>query len=153
MPTRLHKWRALPWRDRRRVLAIMLIGLPVMAAALRLFGYVRTRRWLEAQSKRGNTRTATTRELESAGHLAQLTAMAGGRGKLNTTCLRQSLLVYWLLRRQGLAPEHKIGVRKQDAMLDAHAWVDLDGRSLDPSKGTHKPFPSQKGTAHDTHAE
>ncbi len=131
----------------------MLIGLPVMAAAVRLLGYVRTRRWLETQSKRANTRTATAAELDAAGQLAQLAAMAGGRGPINTTCLRQSLLVYWLLRRQGLAPEHKVGVRKQDAILDAHAWVDLNGRSLDPSKSTHKPFPSQKGTAHDTYAE
>ena len=120
---------------------MLLIGLPAMAVAVRLFGYVRTRRWLEARSSRGGERSANPAELDAAERLARLAATAGRRGPINTTCLRQSLLVYWLLRRRGLAPELKIGVRKQDAMLDAHAWVELDGRSLDPVKtATHQPF-------------
>ena len=121
---------------------MMLFGLPAMDAALRLFGYVKTRRWLERRSAGTDARMATPGDLDAAESLARLAAIAGRRGPIAATCLRQSLLVYWLLRRRGLAPELKIGVRKQDAVVDAHAWVELEGRALAPADITHRPFPT-----------
>src|SRR5690606_31980572 len=110
---------------------------------VRLFGYVRTRHWLERLSVDDAPRTATTDEAEAAIALAHLAAVAGRRGPIAANCLPQALLVYWLLRRRGFAPQLKIGVRKQhEATLDAHAWVALDGRSLDPVQATYQPFPS-----------
>lgn len=141
MAGRLRGWLALSGPDRARVL-MMMIALPTVAAALRLFGYVRIRRWLERRSAAGQTRTATAAEVERAIELARLAALAGRRGPIAANCLPQSLLVYWLLRRRSLAPELKIGVRKQDVALDAHAWVELQGQSLDPVQATFQPFPS-----------
>jgi hypothetical protein len=40
------------------------------------------------------------------------------------TCLRESLVLYALLRRRGAAPTLRIGVRKSGPMLAAHAWVE-----------------------------
>src|SRR5690606_26453267 len=116
--------------------------LPAIAAALRLFGYVRTRRWLERLSVMRTPRIATAVEAQSAFELARLAAIAGRRGPLAANCLPQSLLLYFLLRRRGFAPTLKIGVRKQEAALDAHAWVELDGHSLDPVQSVFQPFPS-----------
>lgn len=124
------------------MILMMLFGLPAMDAALRLFGYVKTRRWLERRSAGSDVRMATPGDLDAAENLARLAAIAGRRGPIAATCLRQSLLVYWLLRRRGLAPELKIGVRKQDAVVDAHAWVELEGRALAPADITHRPFPT-----------
>ena len=56
------------------------------------------------------------------------------------TCLRQALLVHWLLRRRGFSPELKLGVRKQADAFDAHAWVELQGVALGQGELTHVPF-------------
>ena len=137
---RLRGWLALSWPDRAQLLILML-GLPLVSLALRVFGYVKTRRWLERNSSVEPRRTATPGELEAAENLAQLAAIAGRHGPVNTTCLRQSLLVYWRLRRLGLSPELKLGVRKVEAVMDAHAWVELEGSALAPAEITHLPFP------------
>ena len=121
---------------------MMLFGLPMTAAGVRFFGYVKTRHWLEHRSQSDAIRVATPADLASAENLARLAAIAGRHGAISATCLRQSLLVYWLLRRRGLSPELKIGVRKQAAVVDAHAWVELEGQSLDPTEITHRPFPT-----------
>lgn len=141
MGGRLGGWLALSWTDRGRLLLMMLLGLPTIAAAVRLFGYGRTQRWLERRSNFGKMRAATFAELEDAARLARLAAIAGRHGPITATCLRQSLLVYWLLRRRGLRPEFRIGVRKHGELMDAHAWVELDGRGLDAMQVSHRPFP------------
>ena len=140
---RLRGWLALSWPDRAQLLMLMLC-LPLVGVALRVQGYGKTRRWLERNSSVDPRRTATPEELAAAEHLAQLAAIAGRHGPVNTTCLRQALLVYWRLRRLGLAPELKIGVRKVEAALDAHAWVELEGKALAPAEITHRPFPTHQ---------
>jgi len=124
-------------------LAGMMVALPLIHASLRMSGYMRTRQWLERWSHNASARTARASEIESARSIARLAAIAGRRGAVNATCLRQSLLVYWLLRRRGLAPQLKLGVHKRDGHVDAHAWVELEGRSLDAEPQHHHAFVSQ----------
>ena len=45
-------------------------------------------------------------------------------------CLERSLTLWLLLRLKGIAGELHIGARKVSGRLDAHAWVELDGRVL-----------------------
>lgn len=47
------------------------------------------------------------------------------------TCLPRALTLWWLLRRQGLAAELRIGTRRAADRLEAHAWVECEGRVLD----------------------
>ena len=140
MRRNLRGWIALPWPDRGRVLAMMLVGLPAIHLALRGTGFGRTRGWLERRSAMATPRRASTSDLDAATRLARLAAIAGRRGPIHATCLRQSLLVYWLLRRRGLAPELKIGVQRIPGAMDAHAWVELEGIALPPGPLAHQPF-------------
>lgn len=140
MTGRLRGLLALSWPDRQRLALMMLMGLPSVALSLRMVGYVKTRGRIERISTRRDTHQATSRELENARTLARLASIAGRRGPISAKCLPQSLLIYCLLRREGLNPELKIGVRKQGNVMDAHAWVELDGQSLDPTEITHLPF-------------
>ena len=50
---------------------------------------------------------------------------------LPTTCLRQSVVLYGLLERRGVASRVCFGVTKSDSALDAHAWVECDGVTRD----------------------
>ena len=46
------------------------------------------------------------------------------------SCLEQSLVLWWLLHRQGIAAELRIGARKETNQFEAHAWVELEGVAL-----------------------
>ena len=140
MAEKLRRWRALSWSDRSRLILMMLLGLPAMSASLRLFGYVRTRQWLERGSESAARREPSATDLVAAEDLGSLAAIAGRNGPISATCLRQSLLIYWLLRRRGLQPELKLGARKQAGQFHAHAWVVLAGRPLAQELLEHQAF-------------
>ena len=46
------------------------------------------------------------------------------------TCLRRALTLQKLLAKRGIPVELKIGVRKQDGQLSAHAWLEYQGQPL-----------------------
>lgn len=46
---------------------------------------------------------------------------------IKATCLRESLVLYALLRRRGAVPRLCVGVRKNGVELAAHAWIACDG--------------------------
>lgn len=133
------RWRALAAGERRLLLGLMA-ALPVVAALLRLSGVMRTARLLERMSGNSPPRRADGVDMKDAQRLAQLAAVAGRRGAIAATCLRQALLVHWLLRRRGFSPELKLGVRKDADTFDAHAWVELQGAALGQGELAHMPF-------------
>ena len=45
------------------------------------------------------------------------------------TCLRQSLVFQWLLRRHGIESVLKFGVRREGFGIAAHSWVEYTGHS------------------------
>lgn len=45
-------------------------------------------------------------------------------------CLRQSLILFGMLRRRSIPAELRIGVRRVGDHLNAHAWVEYDGQVL-----------------------
>lgn len=55
-------------------------------------------------------------------------------------CLDRSLTLWWLLHRQGLEATLKFGVRKVEAVLEAHAWVELGGRALNDSEDVRQRY-------------
>jgi len=148
MLARIGKWWGLPPAQRRQFL-LMLVALPLVSLSLRLFGYTRCRRWIESMSTCA-AHSATEQELRSAEVIAQLAEKAGRTGFYAATCLRQSLLVYGWLRRWGLAPELRLGVRKGIEDFAAHAWIELEGRVLaqpDPSFTPLTTLPVEKAVA------
>jgi hypothetical protein len=140
MPGRWNGWLALTWAERGQLLLIS-VALPLIHAAVAIFGYQRTQAWLERRSQHTAAHAASETDLHAAARLAQLAAIAGRHGAISATCLRQSLLIYWILRRRGLQPVVRLGVRKQpEDALDAHAWVELDGHPLSSTPIQHQPF-------------
>lgn len=57
------------------------------------------------------------------------------------TCLRRGIVMYHLLRRAGRPVGLHIGVRKDQGVLQAHAWLVRDGRPyLEPEREGHASF-------------
>ena len=61
--------------------------------------------------------------------------MAARHSPLHTTCLHRSLVLWWLLHRQGIESALRIGVRKQAGQWQAHAWVEYEGIPLHDQYG------------------
>ena len=55
---------------------------------------------------------------------------------VKTTCLRESLVLYALLRRRGATPRLCVGVKKDGVELAAHAWVACDGIETNAGEAT-----------------
>ncbi|WP_310649438.1 lasso peptide biosynthesis B2 protein [Thermomonas sp. S9] len=127
---------------------LLLLMLPLVSLGLSLLGYRRMLALVERVGHRRQRHPATTQELEAARRLAGLLAIAGRRG-LPATCLRQALLLHLLLRRRGLAPQLLLGLRRTDGQPAMHAWVELEGTSLDPSPLEHTPFRPTRASDHD----
>ena len=118
-------------------------GLGLVHALLAILGYARTRRMVERCSRHPAPRTASADEIANAQDMARLAAIAGRHGMVEATCLRRSLLMYGWLRWRGLRPVLQLGVAPQAGpVLQAHAWVELEGVRLLPGDDGFRPFPA-----------
>ncbi|MEM8963420.1 MAG: lasso peptide biosynthesis B2 protein [Acidobacteriota bacterium] len=115
---------ALPAADRWR-LVVAIPSTLVVWLALRLIGYRATHRFLARLSS--SSQVAGDREIAER----WAWAVAAVRHRLpRAKCLDEALTTWWLLRLRGFAGDLRIGVRRDDARLAAHAWIDLDGEPL-----------------------
>lgn len=109
----------------KRVAASALVLLPVFWLGLHLLGL---RRWrlltLSAIRKPDPGPTVDARAL---GDLVNAVAR---HSPLPASCLTRSLLLEWLLRRNGIAAELCIGVQRTAQGIAAHAWVECAGRPV-----------------------
>ena len=124
---KLERWRALAGGERRLLVELALF-LPAIGTALRLFGVRRTCRLLGGSRQFAEGGIAVDEMAQAtAKRLGRLVNIASRHGPYNATCLRHSLALWWLLRRRGLPAELHIGVGKEEALVRAHAWVELGG--------------------------
>lgn len=129
MLRKLRSLRRLDAKDRRRALRAVLTLLNV-SWSLRLLGLARTRDRLRRRSTPLNPASGSDVEtLVSAWEWA--VRLAARNVPCRARCLEQSLSLWYLLRRSGVDTVLRIGVRKGAAhTLEAHAWVELDGRPI-----------------------
>jgi len=109
------------------------LGLYLAAAGLRLLG---VSQMLKRLTSGDPGRVAP--ELARQVHAAHILALK--RGGYHGTCLTRSLALVWLLRRQGLAGELRIGVRREAGEFLAHAWVEHDGTPLNEAPGIGRAY-------------
>ena len=73
---------------------------------------------------------------------ARIVRIAALRGLYHFKCLDQSLVLRWLLRRQGIDARIVFGARKQDEQMEIHAWVEVDGVAIGEDDGVNHRFSS-----------
>ncbi len=79
--------------------------------------------------------------------LAAISGALARRWPTNALCLQRSLALLWLLRRRGIGAELKIGVRRTDGQLQAHAWVEVGGVAVNDDASHHGGFVVLNGEA------
>jgi len=124
--------------------------LPLTTMALRALGF---RRWHAALARLAPLGPSPeVKPAPSYAKRAQLTTRmvqaASREGLCRANCLGQSLSLWWLLRRQGIPSELRIGVRKADDGVAAHAWVEFAGAVLNDAQDVHQHYaPSDRAIA------
>jgi hypothetical protein len=137
---RIERWRALPASERRLILRLLIL-LPLIGLGLRLLGYKNFLDLLARYYPRGLAKHPIDRAtVEMASRMAALTAISANCGPYRATCLHKSLALWCLLRRRGIPAELCIGVRKSECQLEAHAWVELEGKALNEMISEGSPF-------------
>ena len=98
--------------------------LVLAEAGLRIFSFRAVMHW--AQRERRIRAARQTRPER----VAWLVEAAARQSWPRPTCLRQSLVLYELLKQQGQDARLMIGTTMQRGDFQAHAWVEVDGREF-----------------------
>ena len=128
----------LRWPRLRPRAPSMLTSFAMIAAtdlALRRLGFARSVA-LARRLARGREERPESRSL--APLVCRRVALAGVFYPGRARCLEQSLALFVLLRRRGIAAELRLGV--QPYPFTAHAWVELDGVPLNERTETISQF-------------
>jgi hypothetical protein len=142
MLRRLRKFLRLPVKE-RRLLARVLLLLSITRAGLVVVGYGRMRklfsRFLNPHYQRPNPPFGNVDQVVDA-------VKIGARFVLgDKPCLNQAMVTQFLLGRRSILTVIRIGVvRNERGQLEAHAWVEHEGRILigETSKlGLYSQFP------------
>ena len=115
-------YRGLPAREQKTLLASLVL-LPLFWLGLRLAGLQRFQAWLD----RSPIAPGAPLSHPEAAALGVAVNRTANHVFGPATCLTRSLLLRWLLRRYGTASDLRIGVRFEEGVLAAHAWVEKDG--------------------------
>jgi transglutaminase superfamily protein len=110
------------------------IVLLVADIGLRLLPYPKLDRLLAAQPRKRKAGD------EVIPRLAWATAAAARHHLYEMRCLPRALCLRWLLGRYGIEADLRIGVARQDDGLDAHAWVECQGRPVGEDLGVAERF-------------
>lgn len=121
MTRRLRRFLALSGSERALFIRAY-VDLCLIDVALRIFGFRRIVGWIPAP---GDDRVISLEDLRRAGRYARWIEVASRHHIVPARCLQQSLVLHQWLRREDLPSKLRIGVRKEDGALKAHAWVEL----------------------------
>lgn len=125
MTGRLHKVKQLsPWE--LWVLLQALCLLPLVVLGLRLTRFKSMQSTLANRLPVGAV-SIDSNALSQAYIIAGMVKVASVHGLCRATCLPQSLLLWWFLRRHRIGGDLRFGVHKTETRFDAHAWVEVDG--------------------------
>jgi hypothetical protein len=91
-----------------------------VAAALRTVTYARLQRMLEFMARFSRRTPSSVADITRA--IGAISRRAGG-----ATCLVDASVAYTMLRRHGHHPRLRIGVKRGESVLEAHAWVECNG--------------------------
>jgi hypothetical protein len=111
--------------------------LPLTAAAFRALGF---RRWLATLQRWSPQLVPNAWDDAQADRVAWLVDVAARFVASRDSCLSRAMILWWLLRRRGLQGQLRIGVRKRNGRLEAHAWVEYRGQILSDRNQEHVAF-------------
>jgi len=114
--------------------------LPVITLSLRGRGFRKTQSLLQRYLPEQNKIGGAERSAKRATLTARMVRAAVRHGFGHPTCLEESLAVWFLLGREGIPTQVRVGVRNDAKKFEAHAWVEYAGVPLNEAEGMHRHF-------------
>lgn len=140
---RLRRFRALEPAARGAFLRAAML-LPLLSMSLRVRGFKATQATLQKLLPAANQKTCAS-PAAGAALTASMVRAAVHYGFGSPSCLEESLALWWLLGRQGIASQLRIGIRKESAKFEAHAWVEFAGAALNEPEARHHHYAAFEG--------
>jgi len=139
---RLRRFRELEAEARGIFLRAGLM-LPLISISLRMRGFGVTQGTLQKLFPPPKKETIDSRRYAELTARMVRTAVHHGVG--HPSCLEESLAVWWLLGRRGIASQLRIGIKKDSPKFEAHAWVELGGAPLNEPETPHQHYAAFEG--------
>ena len=114
-----------------------LVMLPLVGLSLKFRGFEATRSTLRKRLSLAIQQTGSDFLNRQVSLTAHMVNAADRHGLVHPSCLVKSLTLWWLLGRQGITSELRVGVRKEGGNLEAHAWVEREGIALNEPEERH----------------
>jgi Transglutaminase-like superfamily len=122
--------------------------LPLISVSLRIRGFQSTQRLLLRSLPRvrhtiQTSQQSSNRIVNDSGRTQLTSRMVNAvvrHAWRGSTCLQKSLALWWLLGRQEIASELRIGARKLDGKFQAHAWVERNGVAVNEPQQEHRHY-------------
>jgi Transglutaminase-like superfamily len=124
-------------RPARSLFLRAMVLLPVVSLSLRWRGFRATQAALQRFLSDANPEQDCCKAGERARLTAHMVYAADRHGFVHLSCLAKSITLWWLLGRQGIHSQLRIGVRKENEKFEAHAWVERDGAALNEPEEQH----------------
>ena len=134
---RLRRFSALEGQARRTLVRAMLL-LPVVSQSLKWRGFAATQESLQRRKPSADKFGDSGKQ--NLDVTVRMVKAAVRHSFGHPSCLEESLTLWWLLARQGISSEVRIGVRKEAEKFEAHAWVERDGVALNEPEGKHQHY-------------
>jgi hypothetical protein len=131
--------------DARGIFLRATAVLPVISISLKMRGFGATQEFL-LRSFPIAPQTSQQDSIHVVGALkrteltSRMVNAAIGHVWRASTCLEKSLALWWLLGRQGIACEVRIGARKRGGKFEAHAWLERDGVAINEPQQEHRHY-------------
>jgi len=140
----VEKWRRFHKRpaDERALILRAMILLPITEIGLRVLGFRQCKEKIEnlLVSNPRSRASQSAIPFETAAKITRAVRSVELHGLGTPNCLERSMVLWWLLRRAGIAGELHIGGRKSGPRFEAHAWVELEGKILNDSADVHQHY-------------
>jgi len=133
---RLRRFSALE-RPARGLFLRAVVLLPLVVLSLRWRGFRETQAALQRFLPKANPEPDAALASKITELTAHMVNAADRHGLVHPSCLAKSLTLWWLLGRQGIPSQLRIGTRKDKEKFEAHAWVERDGTALNEPDEPH----------------
>jgi Transglutaminase-like superfamily len=127
-------------QSERSLLFQALWLLPVVAVFVNIKGLRFTQEMLLRLPAQSGSADDAVAEIDRVWITERMVRVAVRYNHLWTNCLKQSLVLWILLRSQGIISELRIGVQRESTKFSAHAWVEYQGVVLNDTDDVRQRF-------------
>lgn len=134
MKPSLTKFLDLSWGERWLLAEATVFLLPGAAVAARVARWVPVRGEVDAAPgtvAEAREASPAVADVMRARSVARLVRAAARYGPLRGNCLERAVATKWALARRDIEAEIRVGVRREEGRIEAHAWVECGGVVVD----------------------